>query len=122
MTFVTLLLKCSEPTLDMEKAAKVNAPCPFNTASNLSRLCFAWLLPLFVAGNRKDLELEDLHQVPSNDEPHLVAEVFEKSWRAELRRSKSPSVLRAIFRTWGWGWFLYSQLNTFAVSDLELVT
>lgn len=72
------------------------------------------MVPLFREGNRRDLDLEDLHRPCLTDEPLVVSKHFEKFWDIELKK-KNPSVTVAVAKSFGWTYFWVSHLNTINV-------
>lgn len=62
---------------------------------------FSWLLPLFVKGNKKQLTEDDMYQNRKSHDSGLLANLLEVAWSKEKRRSKNPSLLKVITRTFG---------------------
>ena len=50
----------------------------------------------------------------------LILYVILRRWNVELGR-EHPSVLRALARTWGWGYFWWSQINTVMVIIVQVL-
>ncbi|KAJ3054695.1 hypothetical protein HK097_001102 [Rhizophlyctis rosea] len=69
-------------------------------ANVFSRLTFSWMSPLMQLGYRKDLEMDDLWNLRKVDQSSNTCDSFQNKWDDELDR-KSPSLLRAVVRTWG---------------------
>lgn len=47
---------------DDKKQQKPLPECPLEKSSILSYILFAWLLPVFIKGNKKELTTEDLYR------------------------------------------------------------
>lgn len=54
----------------MDFKAKQTNPNPREKASTLGKLFFWWIIPLFRKGLKKDLNVNDLYDVPSEDVSH----------------------------------------------------
>ncbi|KAJ1882836.1 hypothetical protein LPJ57_000651 [Coemansia sp. RSA 486] len=78
---------------------------PEERANIFSRLTFSWMTPLLEKGYRKPLQPEDISELGFDYRPDIVAERFQRNWRAELQSGK-PSLLRATVRTYGAAWVL----------------
>ncbi|EFN66324.1 Probable multidrug resistance-associated protein lethal(2)03659, partial [Camponotus floridanus] len=81
-----------------------------------------WTISLFKTGYKKILELEDLFDPLKVDRSNLLGDRLEKRWKIELEKSKkwkrNPSLLKTIFRTFVWEYFLLGMiqiLNEFVI-------
>ena len=67
-------------------------------------LTFGWLTPLLEYGNsRKHLDPSDLSMAPLPEDctTSVVTDIFEKFWAHEIDSKKKPSLLRALYRSYG---------------------
>lgn len=72
-------------------------------------------MPIFKKGYGKELEMSDLHKYCKIDEPIEVANALEVSWNDELKK-KNPSLVRALFTTFGLRYFCYAMILIVSVS------
>lgn len=61
----------------MESAARVLPPNPRENANFLSVLCFAWVVPFFKKGFKKNLQLEDVYRVLERDRSESMGDQLE---------------------------------------------
>ncbi|KAL6254634.1 hypothetical protein P5V15_013941 [Pogonomyrmex californicus] len=101
-------------------------PNPREKANVISVLLWWWTITLFKTGYRKVLESEDLYDPLKTDRSKLLGDRLEKRWRIELENSKkwkrSPSLLRTIFRTFLWEYFLLGLIQILNELVLRLGT
>ncbi|XP_011635936.1 probable multidrug resistance-associated protein lethal(2)03659 isoform X3 [Pogonomyrmex barbatus] len=101
-------------------------PNPREKANIISVLLWWWTITLFKTGYRKILESEDLYDPLKTDRSKLLGDRLEKRWRIELENSKkwkrSPSLLRTIFRTFLWEYFLLGLIQILNELVLRLGT
>lgn len=88
----------------------------------MSVLLWWWTIGLFKTGYKKILEREDLYEPLKVDRSNLLGNRLEKRWKIELENSKkwkrNPSLLKTIFRTFLWEYFLLGViqiLNEFVI-------
>ncbi|XP_006825920.1 multidrug resistance-associated protein 1-like, partial [Saccoglossus kowalevskii] len=58
-------------------------PCPYSSASFLSKVTFWWVTRIIVLGYKKPLQREDLWSLNKEDETSHVFHKFEKQWSKE---------------------------------------
>jgi hypothetical protein len=56
----------------MDFRKKKDLPSPREKASFLSKLFFLWIIPLFRKGSSKDLTIDDMYNVPTEDISHKL--------------------------------------------------
>lgn len=81
----------------------------------MSRLLFAWVVPLFKKGYRKELNFTDLYRYCTADDPKKATEVVEKNWYKELKKD-DPSIVRALVRSFGFQYTLIAFICLLTVS------
>ncbi|XP_011877742.1 PREDICTED: probable multidrug resistance-associated protein lethal(2)03659 [Vollenhovia emeryi] len=105
----------------MDSSKVRSNPNPREKANIVSVLFWWWTISIFKTGYKKDLEVDDLYDPLKVDRAKLLGDRLEKRWNIELENSKkwkrSPSLLRAIFRTFLWE---YSMLGILQILN-ELV-
>ncbi len=62
--------------------------------------CFRWILPLLRLANRREVDLDEIYSVMHKDSTAYLERRLAVAWKQELH-SKSPSLHRAILRTFG---------------------
>ncbi|XP_017143939.1 probable multidrug resistance-associated protein lethal(2)03659 [Drosophila miranda] len=86
----------------MKAVHEQRRPNPVLKANILSKWFFIWTREILAKGMRKSVEPSDLYApVPKLDSPK-VSQFLLGHWEKELKRPK-PSVLRMVFRAYGWG-------------------
>jgi hypothetical protein len=75
----------------------------------------SWMIPIFKKGYKKEMELPDLHKYCEADTPRLVSDQLEVNWNKELK-TKNPSVVRALARSFGLRYILYACICLLTVS------
>ncbi|EQC27313.1 hypothetical protein SDRG_14934 [Saprolegnia diclina VS20] len=86
------------------------APAPVR-ASCTSALFFTWLSPLLALGATKTLDVDDLYPIEAGHDATTVVERFLAAWAAQCACTSKPSLLRALFRAFGWRFFLAGLLR-----------
>lgn len=98
----------------MERELEIQQPAnPVETASCLSKLLFSWVTPLFRKGYRRTLQVEDLYACPKWERSEKKADRLQTEWDKEIRQmkhGKHPSLLKAIFRAFGFTYVMISLL------------
>ncbi|KAK9869833.1 hypothetical protein WA026_003562 [Henosepilachna vigintioctopunctata] len=84
---------------------------PRENAFPLSSLTFAYLIPTFIKGFKKDLTEADLTETLSEHKSKYLGDQLEKVWIVEQERAKrkggTPSLRRALFKVFGLEFLLY---------------
>ena len=57
-------------------------------SSWFEKLTFSWVHPLMEQGNKQVLEVEDLHQMPSQQDVKTASDVFDTTFQHELELEK----------------------------------
>ncbi|GFS15398.1 cystic fibrosis transmembrane conductance regulator [Elysia marginata] len=94
----------------MDESLRHDNPNPTLKANLLSRAFYSWLNPLFKKGSKGWLEESDMYNVCPEDSSKALGDRLQASWDKELGRKKhgkTPSLARAIFRTFGIHYMLY---------------
>lgn len=106
----------------MDSTKTKSKPNPREKANILSVLLWWWTISLFKTGYKKVLESEDLFDPLKVDRSGLLGDRLEKRWKIELENAKkwkrNPSLLKTIFRTFSWEYFLLGMiqiLNEFVI-------
>uniref|UniRef100_A0A1Y1N6S3 Uncharacterized protein n=2 Tax=Photinus pyralis TaxID=7054 RepID=A0A1Y1N6S3_PHOPY len=73
---------------------------PRKNANILSVITFAYTLPTFIKGCKKDFSEEDITDHLEEHSSSMLANRLEKAWKIELSKPK-PSLSKAIFKTFG---------------------
>ncbi|XP_055848005.1 probable multidrug resistance-associated protein lethal(2)03659 [Episyrphus balteatus] len=96
-------------------------PNPILEANIFSKWSFWWLHKIFKKGLRDKLELEDLYEHKPSLDSTTTTNGLIRYWEEEMKKPK-PSLLRMIFRAYGWSFVpicvLYSILEI-SVSSLQ---
>ncbi|KAI9249020.1 multi drug resistance-associated protein MRP [Sporodiniella umbellata] len=71
---------------------------PEEMSNIFSRLTFGWMTPMMRLGYQKPLTMDDLWNLPSNDQSAAVSAEFQKNWEKEMQRP-SPSLFKVLFKT-----------------------
>ena len=85
-----------------ENAKNVN---PVINANIFSRLTIWWMNKIFVTGNKRPLEEEDLFPLLEEDKSEVLTEKLQKEWEKELNkrhRGKRPRFWKALMRVCPW--------------------
>ncbi|XP_034488877.1 multidrug resistance-associated protein 4-like [Drosophila innubila] len=90
----------------MDSSAKPDRKHPRQGASILSKLIFAWMVPLLYRGSRKGLNTDDLTECLKEDHSEPLGDRLEEEWHKELERSRGksrkPCLRNALFRCFLW--------------------
>ncbi|XP_012274704.1 probable multidrug resistance-associated protein lethal(2)03659 [Orussus abietinus] len=85
-------------------------PNPREMANSLSVLLWWWTIDLFKKGYTKILGVDDLYDPVKTDRSNVLGDRLETRWNIELENAKKykrhPSLLKTIFRTFLWEYFL----------------
>ncbi|KAI1289477.1 ATP-binding cassette sub-family C member 4 [Halotydeus destructor] len=82
------------------KGARIVGRSEYDRASWFSKLTFLWLAPIFVAGSKKKLSLEDLFQHCAADDPKECTEHLERNWEKAKKVSHEPNFGWTVFKTY----------------------
>ena len=66
------------------------------------------------------MELTDLHEYCQADNPKKVSDELERNWNKELK-TKNPSVVRALARSFGLRYILYASICLLTVNTSQQV-
>ncbi|XP_046619595.1 ATP-binding cassette sub-family C member 4-like isoform X2 [Neodiprion virginianus] len=106
----------------MDASKTRSTPNPRKKANIVSVLTWWWTIELFKKGYRKILIADDLHDPLSEDRSTALGDRLEKQWNYELETAKKwgrqPSLLKTIFLTFRWEYFLLGLmqvLNEFVI-------
>ncbi|XP_027849228.2 ATP-binding cassette sub-family C member 4-like [Aphis gossypii] len=96
----------------MDSGNKQKLPShPRVNANILEILTFGWIYKLFKTGNKRDLEVNDLYTTLNDDLSSSLGNELEEKWKIELANAKkvnrSPSLTKALIRTFGLKFMLY---------------
>uniref|UniRef100_A0A182WC63 Multidrug resistance-associated protein lethal(2)03659 n=1 Tax=Anopheles minimus TaxID=112268 RepID=A0A182WC63_9DIPT len=85
---------------------KDREPCPRQKANFLSYIIFAWTIPIFFKGYKKELNTDDLYQPlrehKSDGLGNRLCEAWENEQKQARLKNRKPKLLRAGFRVFGW--------------------
>lgn len=60
-------------------------------------------MPIFIKGTKRDLNGDDLYQPLKEHKSERIGQKLCQAWEKELEKhSKSPSLLRAVMKVFGW--------------------
>ncbi|CAG5134060.1 unnamed protein product, partial [Candidula unifasciata] len=88
----------------MDESLRHIKPNPILKANVLSRVLFWWCNPVFKKGYKAPLEESDLYNVCPSDASEYLGNRLESEWIKQLKleeKGKRPSLLRALFNTFG---------------------
>nr|GEW88477.1 putative ABC transporter C family member 15 isoform X2 [Tanacetum cinerariifolium] len=87
----------TEPFLDVNQKHLLqdNLECPYGKASIFQLITFSWINPLFVAGNEKPLDQDEVPDVDTIDSASFTSEYFDKSLKQ--CDTNNPSIYKAIY-------------------------
>lgn len=77
------------------------AQSPFDTANILSLMTFAWMNPLMKLGSKMFITESKLPQIPQNIKVGAASNTFKKHWNNQAASNKDPSLLMALFKSFG---------------------
>uniref|UniRef100_A0A0A9VYF9 Multidrug resistance-associated protein 4 n=2 Tax=Lygus hesperus TaxID=30085 RepID=A0A0A9VYF9_LYGHE len=91
--------------MESDNEKKKRKPHPVSKANIISQGTFAWTLPLFMTGFKRELEEDDLFQPLDMHRSNKLGDEMEKMWFEEVEASKKakrePSLLKIIIKaTW----------------------
>nr|UTK61406.1 ABCC4 [Hyphantria cunea] len=89
---------------------KGRPPHPRAAANPLSALTFAWTLPIFLGGIKKEMEEQDLYEPLAEHASGPLGDKFARLWEEEVARAegkRKPSLLRVIVRAYAARCMLY---------------
>nr|AKC34058.1 ABCC4-like protein [Spodoptera litura]AKC34900.1 ABCC4-like protein [Spodoptera litura] len=95
----------------MEALDKKSRPAhPRAKANPLSALTFAWTLPIFWSGIKREMEEHDLYEPLAEHSSGPLGDKFARLWEEEVQRAsgkRKPSLLRVILRAYAARCMLY---------------
>ncbi|CAG9768636.1 unnamed protein product [Ceutorhynchus assimilis] len=98
----------------MDSSKKYDNPSPEESAIWLNKLFFCWVLPFFKIGYNKDLQTKDIYNTTKKDLSGPLGDILERNWNKEVSRTQktkeSPSLKRAIWKSFGKMYMLYGVL------------
>ncbi|OXA62200.1 Multidrug resistance-associated protein 4 [Folsomia candida] len=82
------------------------------TAGVVSRLFFFWIVPLFWKGRKKEIDIDDLANVPDVSKSEPLCQQLQDTWDKECAKSfkdsnKRPNLFNAFLKTFGRRYFSY---------------
>lgn len=88
----------------MDTSKRKSNPNPRDSASIPSKLFHFWIYPLFWAGYKRTLEVEDVYDPLKVDRSELLGDKLAANWERELSRhngkqGRQPSLIRSLLRT-----------------------
>ncbi|CAB3248424.1 unnamed protein product [Arctia plantaginis] len=102
---------------------KCRPPHPRATANPLSALTFAWTLPMFCGGIKKEMEEEDLYEPLAEHSSGPLGDKFARLWEEEVARAegkRKPSLLRVIVRAYAARCMLYGFVLLFMECGIRI--
>ncbi|CAM6031929.1 unnamed protein product, partial [Sphagnum compactum] len=80
--------------------------CPLERSSFFSYIVFAWVIPVFIKGYKKELTNDDMYQPLKAHKSEMLGDKICEAWDNELRqcskdKEKKPSLLRAGLKVFG---------------------
>ncbi|XP_038209218.1 multidrug resistance-associated protein 4-like [Zerene cesonia] len=108
---------------DEWKKQKDTAPPQKSVPGLISRVFYAWMFPLFLNGNRRDLEEYDLVPTKSIYDSKVTGDALEENWLIEESIAKAagrePSLIKVLIKTFIWSYipggilqFIFTSLRT----------
>ncbi|KAF5759773.1 putative ABC-type xenobiotic transporter [Helianthus annuus] len=89
----------TEPFLDSNSNPKQHLgserECPYGKASIFQLVTFSWLNPLFVAGNKKPLDQDEVPDIDTTDSGHFTSQVFDECLKQV--GTEHSSIYKAIY-------------------------
>ncbi|KAI7725406.1 hypothetical protein M8C21_031087, partial [Ambrosia artemisiifolia] len=89
----------TEPFLDRNSNPKQHLEskrdCPYGKASLFQLVTFSWLNPLFIAGNLKPLDQDEVPDIDTIDSGHFTSAVFDECLKQV--GTEHPSIFKAIY-------------------------
>ncbi|XP_053395758.1 ATP-binding cassette sub-family C member 4-like [Mercenaria mercenaria] len=101
----------------MDESLRHNNPTPRLRANFLSKLLYWWMNPIFKIGNKRRLEEDDMYNVTRDEESKYLGDELEREWQKETQKyqdsGKNPSLIKPLFRIFGYTYILYGILLLF---------
>ncbi|ERL84842.1 hypothetical protein D910_02266 [Dendroctonus ponderosae] len=96
----------------MDAAFKLKKDNPKKKANFLSKLFFAWTVPLFQIGNKRKIQLTDLYKTLPADKSEFLGDKLEYYWREQVDKAAQkpngkPSLLMAMTKAFFWEYAIY---------------
>ncbi|CAG9833837.1 unnamed protein product [Diabrotica balteata] len=95
----------------MDVAFKLKTENPKRRANVLSKLFFAWLLPIIKKGNKQTLEVADLYEALDADKSKRLGDALEKHWDKQMlvakEKHRQPSLMWALWKTFRFELMVY---------------
>uniref|UniRef100_A0A336K3I0 CSON002942 protein n=1 Tax=Culicoides sonorensis TaxID=179676 RepID=A0A336K3I0_CULSO len=93
--------------MESKKKEKEKTQNPVKKASFISKMTFAWTLPIFIKGTKKILSTEDLYEPLNSHKSDILGDKLDYAWDIEVERCKNkegkkPSLLRAGLKVFWW--------------------
>ncbi|KAK9073074.1 hypothetical protein SSX86_007396 [Deinandra increscens subsp. villosa] len=89
----------TEPFLDRiqnpKEQPKTKTECPYGKASIFQLVTFSWLNPLFVVGNKKPLDLDEVPNIDNIDSSSFTSECFDECLKQD--GTEHPSIYKAVY-------------------------
>ncbi|VVC87931.1 unnamed protein product, partial [Leptidea sinapis] len=108
----------------MESARKKGKPPHPRAKTNpLSALTFAWTLPIFWGGLKKEIEEEDLYEPLEEHASGPLGDKFARLWEKEVanaRGKRTPSLLRVIMKAYAGRCMLYGLVLMFMECGIRI--
>ncbi|KAI3687093.1 hypothetical protein L1987_80784 [Smallanthus sonchifolius] len=82
------------PNQDPKQHLDTKRECPYGKASVFQLVTFSWLNPLFVAGNKKPLDQDEVPNIDTVDSGHFTSEFFDECLKKD--GTEHPSIYKAI--------------------------
>lgn len=93
----------------MDEQQKEN---PYDSAGLFSRIFFWWLNQFLAIGLKRKFQETDLCKQPKDEDSERIGNLFKKEWDEELKKN-NPSLLKSVFRVFGYIFFLLCLLHIF---------
>ncbi|XP_059077208.1 ABC transporter C family member 13-like [Cryptomeria japonica] len=106
---------------DGEENSKFNSH-DTSISSIWNSLTFRWVSPLMDLGLKKQINFDDLFQLPHELDPLACHDALKKCWTDEERKSADqPSLFRAIYHTYGWPYLWIGILKVLILSFFSVL-
>ncbi|XP_075982413.1 putative multidrug resistance-associated protein lethal(2)03659 [Anticarsia gemmatalis] len=102
---------------------KGRPPHPRAKANPLSALTFAWTLPIFWGGVKKEMDEQDLYEPLEEHSSGPLGDKFARLWEEEVARAggkRKPSLLRVILRAYAARCMLYGFVLLFMECGIRI--
>ncbi|XP_053395066.1 ATP-binding cassette sub-family C member 4-like isoform X2 [Mercenaria mercenaria] len=101
----------------MDESLRHNNPTPRLRANFLSKLLYWWMNPIFKIGNKRRLEEDDMYNITHDEGSKYLGDELEREWQKETQKyqdsGKNPSLIKPLFRIFGYTYILYGILLLF---------